>query len=223
MLSTFLADESGAVTVDWVVLTGGLVGLGLATMAVVSGGVASLSGDTSSQLSGQSIISRFAMTAEVFATDFSGGIGDWLGGNVVDLAGFGEVLQLGPGEIAQMQLSLPPGTTSATISFDMIGGDDLDGEPATILINGQPVAVYSDDHGNITLSDNAVPGVTVSVEQQYRNDPVGAGTHGSDSRATYTISVDNPGTTLTFGVSSGANQGTANEFYALDDVAVTTN
>jgi len=35
----FIESESGAVTVDWVVLTGGLVGLGLAVMGVVSGGV----------------------------------------------------------------------------------------------------------------------------------------------------------------------------------------
>jgi Flp pilus assembly pilin Flp len=39
----FLQDESGAVTVDWVVLTAAIVGLGLAVMAVVSGGVENLS------------------------------------------------------------------------------------------------------------------------------------------------------------------------------------
>lgn len=36
---SFATDESGAVTVDWVVLTGGLVGLGLAATAVISVGV----------------------------------------------------------------------------------------------------------------------------------------------------------------------------------------
>lgn len=47
---TFLADETGAVTVDWVVLSAGLVGLGLATMAVVSTGVQDTSGDIGAQL-----------------------------------------------------------------------------------------------------------------------------------------------------------------------------
>jgi Flp pilus assembly pilin Flp len=42
-MNAFIADESGAVTVDWVVLTAALVGLGLAVMAVVSGGVEDLS------------------------------------------------------------------------------------------------------------------------------------------------------------------------------------
>lgn len=51
-----IKDESGAVTVDWVVLTAGLVGLGLAVMSVVSTGVQDASGDTEQQLSGGTII-----------------------------------------------------------------------------------------------------------------------------------------------------------------------
>ena len=51
-MNAFIADESGAVTVDWVVLTAALVGLGLAVMAVVSGGVEDLSGDISNSLTG---------------------------------------------------------------------------------------------------------------------------------------------------------------------------
>jgi len=59
----FLTGESGAVTVDWVVLTAGMVGLGLATMAVVSGGVEDLSGDMQSQLETQEISTSFASAA----------------------------------------------------------------------------------------------------------------------------------------------------------------
>jgi Flp pilus assembly pilin Flp len=49
-VKTFVSDESGAVTVDWVVLTAAIVGLGLAVMSVVSGGVEDLSGDISTAL-----------------------------------------------------------------------------------------------------------------------------------------------------------------------------
>ncbi len=49
-LKTFTSDESGAVTVDWVVLTAALVGLGLAVMSVVSGGIEELSDDISNAL-----------------------------------------------------------------------------------------------------------------------------------------------------------------------------
>ncbi len=50
LIKTFAHSESGAVTVDWVVLTAALVGLGLAVMAVVSGGVENLSTDIAQEL-----------------------------------------------------------------------------------------------------------------------------------------------------------------------------
>lgn len=216
----FLTSESGAVAVDWVVLTGALVGLGLAASLVVSAGVENVSEETAEEMGGIQIRTRFAALTDLFSTDFSNGASGWLGGNVVSLTGFGDVLQLGPGEQAEMSINIPPGATSATLSFDLIGGDDLDGEPATIMVNGQPVSVYRDDHGNITVSGNDVSGISVDVQQQYTNSPVGAGTHGHDSMATYTITVDNPGTSVTLGVHSGANAHTGDEFYAVDNVSV---
>lgn len=53
----FFTSDSGAVTVDWVVLSAGLVGLGLATMAVVGTGVQDTSGDIEDQLTTNEIIS----------------------------------------------------------------------------------------------------------------------------------------------------------------------
>jgi Flp pilus assembly pilin Flp len=50
LIKNFAKSESGAVTVDWVVLTAALVGLGLAVMAVVSGGVQDLSGEIQASL-----------------------------------------------------------------------------------------------------------------------------------------------------------------------------
>lgn len=52
-INTFINDESGAVTVDWVVLTAALVGLGLAVMSVVSGGIENLSSDIGQSLANQ--------------------------------------------------------------------------------------------------------------------------------------------------------------------------
>jgi len=39
LLNYFKANESGAVTVDWVVLTSAIVGIGLAVIVLISGGV----------------------------------------------------------------------------------------------------------------------------------------------------------------------------------------
>jgi Flp pilus assembly pilin Flp len=59
LIKNFAKSESGAVTVDWVVLTAAIVGLGLAVMAVVSDGVGNLSGDIDRQLSGQGVTTAF--------------------------------------------------------------------------------------------------------------------------------------------------------------------
>ena len=59
MIKNFAADESGAVTVDWVVLTAAIVGLGIAVMASVSDGLEDLSGDIEAQLATQGIATTF--------------------------------------------------------------------------------------------------------------------------------------------------------------------
>jgi len=61
-LSSFLSDESGAVTVDWVVLTAALVGLGLAVISVVSTGLEDLSGDIQAQLEEDHVTAGFTTT-----------------------------------------------------------------------------------------------------------------------------------------------------------------
>lgn len=74
--AAFLKDQSGAVTVDWVVLTSAIVGLGMATTAVVSGGVENLSTDTAQDLADVEIATNFGGDAD------AGGAqpyeGDWL-------------------------------------------------------------------------------------------------------------------------------------------------
>ena len=44
LAKTFSRDEDGAVTVDWVVLTAAIVGLGIAVMSAVGTGVTDLGG-----------------------------------------------------------------------------------------------------------------------------------------------------------------------------------
>lgn len=41
-MKNFIQDESGAVTVDWVVLTAGVVGLAIAVVAAITPGAVSL-------------------------------------------------------------------------------------------------------------------------------------------------------------------------------------
>jgi len=53
LIKNFVASESGAVTVDWVVLTAAIVGLGLAVMAVISIGVGDVSNAMADELESQ--------------------------------------------------------------------------------------------------------------------------------------------------------------------------
>ncbi|MDD9726301.1 hypothetical protein PVV74_12600 [Roseovarius sp. SK2] len=54
-IKKFRKDEEGAVTVDWVVLTAAVVGLGVAGVASVSDGVGLLADKISSGVEGQSV------------------------------------------------------------------------------------------------------------------------------------------------------------------------
>ncbi|MEQ9259750.1 MAG: hypothetical protein RIG84_11695 [Roseovarius sp.] len=51
----FLQDESGAATVDWVVLTAAVVGLGVAAVDTVEQGVTSLASDIATAISSKAV------------------------------------------------------------------------------------------------------------------------------------------------------------------------
>lgn len=71
----FLSDESGAVTVDWVVLTAGIIGLGVAVLSSVGTGTTDLAGDVQSNLTGLEIASYLpppSLGAQVSQTSNSG-------------------------------------------------------------------------------------------------------------------------------------------------------
>ncbi len=50
LFKSFRNDEEGAVTVDWVVLTAAVVGLGIVAMGVINTGVEGLTTDISNSL-----------------------------------------------------------------------------------------------------------------------------------------------------------------------------
>lgn len=52
-MKKFAKDESGAVTVDWVVLTAAIVGIAIAVVAVIRGGVNATATEISNALTAQ--------------------------------------------------------------------------------------------------------------------------------------------------------------------------
>ena len=55
LIKQFRDDESGAVTVDWVVLTAAIVGLGIAVVATVGGGIGNMGQTIADALDGATI------------------------------------------------------------------------------------------------------------------------------------------------------------------------
>jgi len=60
LFANFVKNESGAVTVDWVVLTAAIVGIAIAVLTVVSGGINQAATSINSTLSGAATNSAIA-------------------------------------------------------------------------------------------------------------------------------------------------------------------
>ncbi len=227
-IRTFIKDDSGAVTVDWVVLTGATVGLGLATMGVVSGGIENLSTDVSNQMRNQEVgglFSNWGAASILASADFTNGdMGGWVGGQVMaPIEALGEMLVLGPGQSTSLSLEVPEGAETATLSFDLIGGDSLDNEVATITTNGTTVTLARGLHnGTMTFTTPDVEGVTVNTEVIQSGTNIGGNGPSSwrDSVTRVSVTVDDPGTDLELGMTSGANQHIGDEFFGIDNVEV---
>lgn len=68
-ITNFLNEEDGAVTVDWVVLTAAVVGLGVAGVAAVQGGVDSLAGKIETEVGGAGVVTLSDTTLGQETTD----------------------------------------------------------------------------------------------------------------------------------------------------------
>ncbi|MEZ5912764.1 MAG: pilus assembly protein [Paracoccaceae bacterium] len=55
LFKTFRTEESGAVTVDWVVLTAAMVGLGIIVVQTVGGGINTMGSTVATALSGAAV------------------------------------------------------------------------------------------------------------------------------------------------------------------------
>jgi Flp pilus assembly pilin Flp len=71
-MSRFLRDESGAVTVDWVVLTAATVGLGIASVGAVRLGVGNMGGNISASLSNAYVAGSNMVASTLFTPNLDG-------------------------------------------------------------------------------------------------------------------------------------------------------
>lgn len=222
-IEVFIADDSGAVAVDWVVLISGVVGLGMASMSVISGGVEDLAGETQASLVSTDISNGFLDFQEIQLAllDFASGAGGWQGGTVTDVPGMGEMLVVGADEFASMSFEVPIGADQAVMEFTLIGGDSLDSETATFTLNGQTIMLATGNHGAIGFTDSGVEGVSIETIIHAQNASLGGAPQWQESISTVRITVTDPAETLTLGVHSNANQATDDEYFGVDNFEIT--
>jgi len=60
-INTFIADEDGAVTVDWVVLTAAIVGIGIAVLTTVGNGIATIGSKVAGERGEETVSSDASM------------------------------------------------------------------------------------------------------------------------------------------------------------------
>jgi Flp pilus assembly pilin Flp len=225
VIARFVADERGAITVDWTVMTAAVAGLGLASMGVVSGGIENLSTDISNHLSSNdwNLFDNGLIPVDSF--NFTGGdMAGWIGGQVMDMGGqIGELLVLGPNQATGYLMQVAEGTEQAIMQFDLIAGDSLDNsaqwgtDTATIMLNGVPVAIATDNHQTMTFDIPQVDGTMVEATVTVQNAHLGGSSNWTDSAATVTVTVDQPTSDIQFALQSNSNQNINDEFWGIDN------
>lgn len=226
----FLADETGAVSIDFVPLTAVIVGLGVATAGVVSGGIGGLSNSIVSFLNSDAWDLYSNGSLSLASGDFAAGdAAGWVGGAVTDMAGeLGELLVLGPGESTSFTFAVPAGADSATVSFDLIAGDSLDNsakwgtDTATITLNGVTVATATPGGQGATFDIPQGDGTTVTASVTTPKSSLGGKSHWKDAVTTVSITTTSPGSAVTVGVTSNANQSIGDEFWGVDNFSASS-
>lgn len=226
MFATFCQSEDGAITVDWTVLTGALVGLGLAGATLVSNGVSSLSTDVSDMLSG---VMQEAADA-LYSSGFDFGAPGWVNGTVSNASAFGAILGpyggTGGAQSVHSTFDIPDGTNVASFTFDMIAIDSWDNEDFIVFVDGEPAARLNFHHSTdgVTgqwVSDN--PNYTFQVLETGPREHSGYNAGWSDQQASVQLDIANPGQTVTLGFGSTLDQGIEDESFAVDNVSLTAN
>lgn len=230
MLLHFINDESGAVTVDWVMLTAAAAGLGMAMDELVTGGVNNMVTAITHQLSEAEIAAAFDTAGEEFGafesvqlalTDFASGSAGWSGGNVTNISGFGDLMVLGAGQSTTYSTIIPSGASSATFTFDLVAGDSIDNETAVFTLNGQEIFVArSPFDGSLSIADSNLAGVTIQTEVLANNTEMGGRNYWSDNISRITVTVENPDPELSLTARSNTNQGVDDEFYGIDNFSL---
>ncbi len=134
----FLTSDSGAVSVDWVVLTAAVAGMALAATAVIEDGISTLASDLEAQLRTQQVSDAFVVfTSSHFDALYDAGVIDETGAeslfaianamtNAEILNGIEDgILAYNDGALSDEDVALLVAMASVGIQRNIISNDDV--------------------------------------------------------------------------------------------------
>jgi hypothetical protein len=251
MFASFLQNDSGAVTVDWTVMTGAVVGLGLASAGAVQIGTGNLAGAIQSAMSSVSMGSlRWAFARGLVSQNFADGdFSGWSMARAGDFGAWGAML--GPfgndtlNNPLTYSVSLPEGITNGLISFDLIIADSWDGasgpntnslgDSLRFLVDGQVITTEHFLWGGSSIGSGAdylrdrqgtlqigESTFNVSMTPRDHGAQVG-GSHWQDQRWSVQIEAMNAPRDFQVGFSSTVNQGISDESFGIQNFTIVGN
>jgi len=134
----FLSSESGAISVDWVVLTAAVAGMALAATAVIEEGISDLASDLEAELRSQQISDAFVVfTSAHFNALYDAGLIDEDGAeamfdianamtNAAIIGGLEDgILAYNDGDLSDEDIALLVAMASVGVQRNIISNDDV--------------------------------------------------------------------------------------------------
>jgi hypothetical protein len=223
-LRHFLSAQTGAVSVEYVLLTAGALGIGIAAATELRGGLSFLSGTVTDELSGTALSDGSPTLA--YSDGFGNGAPDWSGGEVVDYFGIGHALvPIAAGSPSVVRtFAMAPDVDGATISFDMLALDALDGESGTVFLGGQEIGRVTVTAGRPVVQTSGIEGIEIKARVIERETQLGGASienGAEDARIRFEISLSAPGETVEFGFGSDVDPGLSRGTIAIDAFEIT--
>jgi hypothetical protein len=227
-IRAFLKDTSGAIAVDYVVLTAGATGMAVMISEQLTAGYAGFSGAVAAELNHRGNTTPVEESV-LLSHDFDNGLsGGWYGSGVVDVPGIGSALgPIGKDTTSAGYLfDIPASVELARLDFDVYALDGIEpDETGSIYIDNVKIGEILGGR-EFRAANHGVEGLWVEATVVARDVDLGGWRNASagdseDTKISFTVKKRNPGAQMRFEFEAHLSAGRGNESFVLDNVALT--
>ncbi|QPH54862.1 Ig-like domain-containing protein [Pontivivens ytuae] len=167
-------------------------------------------------------------TVEITNETFTNGAEGWSDNSTDQDGGFSDMLGRFSGSdgvvATEKTFDVPSGAESVTISFDFLRIDSWDGEEFIVTINGQQISLGEFWAGNAGDRSGEAGDVSWTLVENGDASQIGfwdGKSWTTDQVLTVTMTIDNPGDSLSLGFGSTLNQSLRDESFGIDNLNIT--